>query len=332
MRIGGIAGMPVVLRNLGVDPAEVMAEVDVEPSLFDDPDNRIGFAARARLVAHCVARTGCPHLGLLIGQQGSLEDFGVVGLLAKYSPDVGAALGSLVRCFHLHTRGVTLRLTVHDEVATFSYAIDLPQIVATEQFGDGAVAIMFNVMRKFCGPGWTPSEVLLARRRPTDDRPYRRAFQAPLTFGAEHNALVFPARWLDHRLPASDPELERYLRRHIETLESRYESFPDQVRSVLRTALLTHRARADQVAALFSMHSRTLSRHLQACGTSYRDLLDEGRFEFARQMLENTALEVTQIAAALDYADASAFTRAFRRWSGTTPGRWRVARLSRPAR
>jgi AraC-like DNA-binding protein len=332
VRIGGVAGLPAVLRTLGADPTELLGELGIDLRLFDDPDNRIGFAARSRLLAHCVARTGCPHLGLLVGQQGGLEDLGLVGLLAKYSPDVGTALGSLVRHFHLHARGAALNLSVHDELVNFTYAVELPQTVATEQLGDGALASMLNVMRTLCGPGWTPSEVLLARRRPVDDRPYRRIFQAPLTFDARHNALLFSTRWLAHRLPVSDPGLERHLRKHIEGLESRYESFPDQVRSVLRTALLTRHAKADQVAALFSMHSRTLSRQLQACGTSYRDLLDEGRFEFARQMLENTALEVAQIAEALDYADASAFTRAFRRWSGTTPGQWRAERLSRPAR
>jgi AraC-like DNA-binding protein len=84
------------------------------------------------------------------------------------------------------------------------------------------------------------------------------------------------------------------------------------------------------VAALFSMHSRTLNRRLNAFGTSFRDLVDEVRFEIARQMLEDSSMDVTQIADMLDYADASAFTRAFRRWSGATPARWRAERGSRP--
>ena len=54
--------------------------------------------------------------------------------------------------------------------------------------------------------------------------------------------------------------------------------------------------------------------------------MDESRFEIARQMLEDSAMEVSQLAALLDYSNASAFTRAFRRWSGTTPARWRAAR------
>jgi AraC-like DNA-binding protein len=122
----------------------------------------------------------------------------------------------------------------------------------------------------------------------------------------------------------ADPDLQRLLQRHIDALDLRFgDDFPGQVRSVLRTALLTHRARSDQVAELFSMHSRTLRRRLNGFGTSYQELLDEGRFEIAMHMLQDTRHEVSQIAKALDYADASAFTRAFRRWSGTTPSQWR---------
>jgi len=110
-------------------------------------------------------------------------------------------------------------------------------------------------------------------------------------------------------------------------LDVRYgNDFPEQVKSVLRTALVTGDASADRVGALFSMHSRTLNRRLNAFGTGFRELVDEGRFAIARQMLEDSAMEVSQIAALLDYADASAFARAFRRWSGTTPTRWRATR------
>jgi AraC-like DNA-binding protein len=71
------------------------------------------------------------------------------------------------------------------------------------------------------------------------------------------------------------------------------------------------------------MHSRTLHRRLEAHGTNFRSLLDECRYEIARQMLEDTDADVGGIAGMLDYADTSAFARAFRRWSGTTPSRWR---------
>lgn len=72
------------------------------------------------------------------------------------------------------------------------------------------------------------------------------------------------------------------------------------------------------------MHGRTLHRRLAASGTNFRALVDECRYEIARQMLDDTDCDVSHVAYMLDYADTSAFARAFRRWSGTTPSLWRT--------
>lgn len=327
VRVGTILAIPEVLRRLGADPAKLLSEVGLELKLFDNPDNRISHAARGRLVSHCVAKTGCLHFGLLLGQQAGLHSVGLVGLLAKYSPDAGTALRSLVRFFHLHNRGVAVELAVDGDRATLSYGAWQMNVEAADQIGDGAVAAMLNIMRGLCGPDWAPVEARFAHRRPEDVEPYRRFFNAPLRFDAERYGLVFATRWLSRPLPDVDHELLRLLQQQIDALEARHgEDFPAQVRSVLRSALLTNAAGAGSVAALFSMHSRTLNRHLNAFGTSFRELVDESRFEIARQMLEDSAMDVSQIAGMLDYADASAFTRAFRRWSGTTPTQWRSER------
>ena len=325
MRIGGSLAIPAVLRSLGANPAKVLAEAGFDLKLFDDPDNLISYAARSHLIAHCAARTGCPHFGLLIGQQGGLHSLGLVGLLVKHSPDVGTALRSLVRYLHLHVSGAVPTLTVDGDSAMLGYEIYQTRVEATDQVGDGAVAVMFNIMRALCGPDWKPVEVQFAHRKPADIGPFRRFFRVPLVFDAEQNALVFAADWLNRRLPDTDPELRRLLQKQIDALDARHgDDFPEQVRSVLRTALVTGHGKADQIAALFSMHTRTLNRRLNAFGTGFQQLVDESCFEIARQMLEDSAMQVSQITALLGYADASAFTRAFRRWSGTTPARWRV--------
>jgi AraC-like DNA-binding protein len=331
VRIGGSLAIPAVLASLGANPAEVLAEAGFDLALFDDPDNLISFAARTHLANHCVARTGCRHFGLLVGQQLGLDSLGLVGLLVKYSPDVGTALRSLVRYMHLHVHGATTSLEMGDRNATLGYAIYQPQVEATDQIGAGAVAMLFNILRTLCGPDWKPVEIQFAHRKPENVAPFRRYFRAPLTFDAEQNAVVFAADWLKRSLPGADAGVHRLLQRQIDALEVRHgDDFPEQVRSVLRSALVTGQAKADQVAALFSMHARTLNRRLNAFGTGFRELVDEGRFEIARQMLEDSAMPVSQIAAMLDYADASAFTRAFRRWSGTTPARWRATPTQRP--
>jgi len=332
-RIGATMAIPEVLRDFGVDPDVVLDEIGADPSLFDDPENRISYAARGRLFSRCVARTGCLHFGLLIGQRTDLQGFGLIGLLARCCPDVGTALRSFVRFFHLHVRGAVVTLATDGDRAALSYSIYQSQAESVDQLGDGAVAIMLNIMRSLCGPDWKPDWVMFAHRKPEDIGPYRRCFDAPLHFNAEQNALVFPARWLGCSLSASDPELRRLLQKQIDDLESRHgDDLAGQVRGVLRTAVLAGQANADRIAALFSMHSRTLNRRLNVLGTNFQELVDECRYEVSRQLLALSDLDVAQVADALDYADASAFTRAFRRWSGDTPARWRTQSRARESR
>jgi AraC-like DNA-binding protein len=323
--VGAFAHIPEVLRDLGADPADVCAAAGFDLGLFDDPSSLVTFRAASHLFRVCTERTGCPHFGLLQGQKSGLDSLGLVGLVVKYSPDVGTALRGLVRYVYLHIRGAVTTLEESGKSAMFAYKIYAPGAEATDQIGDAALGTMFNIMVALCGPHWKPIEVRFEHRKPSELAPFHRFFQAPLRFDMTENALVFAASWLSRPLPAVEPELVRLLRDRMDTLERQHrDQFPEQVRCVLRTALLADHGSADQIATLLAMHSRTLHRRLAASGTNFRALVDECRYEIARQMLENTDADVCQIASLLNYADTSAFARAFRRWSGTTPTRWRT--------
>jgi hypothetical protein len=110
--VGPTLGLPEVLRHLGADPENTLSEVGLDLALFNEPTNQISYNARDRLLVHCVATTGCRHLGLLVGQRAGLQSLGLVGLFAKYSPDVGTALRNLVQWFHALSRGAVLTLKV----------------------------------------------------------------------------------------------------------------------------------------------------------------------------------------------------------------------------
>jgi hypothetical protein len=166
--VSGPAALPEVLRTLGSDPAAVLAEAGIDSTLFDDPENLIPLAGLGRLVQLCVVRTGCRHFGLLVGQQGGLHSLGLVGLLARLSPDVGTALRKLADCMHLHHGGTVTALAVDGDAATLSYDIDQRYDEGADQIGDGALATLFNILRTLCGPGWRPIEIRLAHRAPDD--------------------------------------------------------------------------------------------------------------------------------------------------------------------
>ena len=325
LRVGPLVEIPQMLRELGVDPAEIMADAGLDLNLFDDPENTIPFAALGRLLKWCATRTRCPHFGLLLGQKGGLFSLGLVGLLARHSPNVGSALRNLILHLHLHDRGAVPVLSIERDVAMLGYAIYQRGVEGANLIYDGAIAIALNTMRTLCGPTWLPTEVLFSHRRPSDIGPYRDLFRVPLRFDMEQTALVFPTKWLDHPLPGADPNLYRRIEQRIAALDNLDSGdLAGQLRRVLRSLLVTHQTSMTQVARIFSMHRRTLTRRLKTQGATFQALVDEIRHEIARQLLENTHMSISQIAATLDYSDASAFTRAFRRWSGRAPAAWRA--------
>jgi AraC-like DNA-binding protein len=333
VRLGATVGLVPVLQDLGFDPARLLAEAGTDISLFDNRENWVSFRARNHWVAHCVERTGCRHLGLLVGQRNNLHSLGLIGLLAKYSPDVESALRSLVHYFHLHAQGALPTFHAEGAAAMFGYETYVPDVEANDQIVDAGLATLFNVLQSLCGPDWNAVEVRFAHRKPENVQPFRRFFGAPLRFDDEQNVVVFHSSWLTHRLPEDDPNLRVLLLKHVESLETKVgHNLPEQVRSLLATALLTDHASAEQIAALLAMHSRTLHRRLSTWGTSFRKLVDESRFAIASQLLADTDTDVSHVATVLNYSDPSAFARAFRRWSGTSPAAWRQGQQARSRR
>ena len=82
-RVGLLAGIPGLLRELGTDPAEVAASAGLDPDGLDAIENRIPFVAMGRLLHSCAVKTGCQHFALLVGQRTRLSHLGLPGQLAR---------------------------------------------------------------------------------------------------------------------------------------------------------------------------------------------------------------------------------------------------------
>ena len=213
-------------------------------------------------------------------------------------------------------------LASRDGTALLTFATYQAESRSGTQILDAALGVTVNILRTLCGSGWNPSEVLVSR---ADQALYRRHFRAPVRFNQESASIVFPARDLDLRIVGADPMMRAMLEEKIQQLKGEQGSeFSDDIRRLLRTRLTSNHCSADDIAHLLTMHRRTLSRRLKGGGMGYRAITNEIRFEIARQLLQDTQVPLAQIAAALGYSEASAFTRAFRRWSGQTPTTWRT--------
>ncbi len=328
-RMAALLPLPGLLRELGQDPNRLIGEAGLDLALFQDAENTIPFVAMGRLMIHCAEVTQYPHLGLELGQRSGLETLGLLGKLAAAAPDLGSALRAIILYSHLHDRGAIPLLWERGDQAMVGYVIHWPDVPGTHQIYDGALAILFKVLTTLGGPDWRATEVALHPAPKRDLAPYRAFFRCPPRIGARHAAIAFPALCLTQPLEGADALAYVRILREIEAMEAlRGIGFRKRVERVLRRLLIAGDpvggASLEQMAALFSLHPRTLNRRLQAEGTSFRTLLDESRYRIARQLLRDTLLSVEDLAIALGYADATAFSRAFRRWSGTSPSCWRA--------
>ena len=128
----------------------------------------------------------------------------------------------------------------------------------------------------------------------------------------KHDAPIGDADGMDMPLPPQqDPS------RH------RSQLLTDEVQRLLRRKLIKDTCSIFEVADLYGVSRRTLSRHLKAEGRTFRQVRDEVLCELACTLLAETDLKLNQISEILNFSDPAAFTNAFRRWTGQAPSTWR---------
>jgi AraC-like DNA-binding protein len=332
VRIGPVAAVPEVLREFGVPPNGPFARAGVPLQAFRNPDTRIAFEALGRLLDESATATGCEHFGLRVGEHFELDGLGAIGYLMRNSATVGDALRALLLHLYLHDRGaVPILINLDASYLLLGYSIYRHGTPGTPQLYDVAIAIGYRVLKAICGPQWKAAHVQFSHGRPRDPRPFRRLFGPQVRFDAEVSGIAFAASWLDQTIPGADPQLRALVLQAIERARaSSTMRFADLVRAALHQMVLGGTASARNVALLFGIHERTLRKRLTAEGTGLQPLIDQTRFELAKQLLENTELPLAEIASALHFADAAVFSRAFRAWAKTSPREWR-ARCDRQA-
>ena len=319
-----VSPIPATLRQHGVDPAPLLQQVGLDEEAFDDPASRAPLDTVTRLLEACVHATALNHFALLIGRQFELPMLGVLGYMMKNEATVRAALRRLVLNLRLQDRSAIASLeNLSERLVGLAYAVCKPGVPAVWLADDTSIMIGWRIMKSMCGPTWRPTEVHLAHARPADPRPYRELFGAPVRFDVPLSMLVFERRWLDAPVLGADRVLLSVLDTMAATLPGLPARLSDRVRRVLRTGVMTGRDDAASVADLFSMSERTLRRRLADEDSTFHALVAESRLTVARQLLESSVMPVSEIAAALHYGDITAFSRAFRAWTGKPPSAWR---------
>jgi AraC-like DNA-binding protein len=225
-----------------------------------------------------------------------------------------------------YSSGATVYLSRFGPDVLFGYGIYDRTSPGSAQLYDCVLAFGCNFVRELTRGELEPMEVVFCHREPRDLAPYRRILKAPLRFNQPQAGIVLSGDLIDRPLPHSAREEGMEDPRSLSLpLGIRSLSASTRLRHVIRPQLLSGDASMVGAARALGQIPRTLRRHLAEEGMTFEAVRDDVRFVLARELLALTDLPIGEISASLVFSNQTAFVRAFRRWSGSTPSQWKAA-------
>ncbi len=322
-RIGPLADLPAVLEPYGVPVEEVFRGLDVGPDCLM-PDNFLPLSTILPILQRSAELTGCPHIGLTIGARCDHACLGRIGRLMACAPTLREALRDFVGWQIGNSRAAAVYLQRTDSGVIIGYGICDRHTAGAAHLYDLGLAVACNFIRALSGGLARPEAVLISHRAPADIAPYRQVLQAPLLFGQDQTGIILTRSSMDARNPGAHPGERRRALEDLQAPAARYEASA-RVRHALRAEIQFGDASLPAVAAKLGVHPRTLERQLAGEGSGFEALRDEVRQIVACELLDLTDLPIGDISITLGFATHSAFAHAFRRWTGTSPSRYRAS-------
>lgn len=319
---------PVVagMRAAGVDWQQALGEVGLTQDELRDEAHRVSHERVIRLWQRAVEVTGNPDFGLTVSAMIPPGQFGVVEYAFRKSASVLDGFERVCRYFRIH----------HD-VARWNLARDGGRVVLEHSLPgartlpraacDFVLCNFVRVCADATGKTIKPSEVWLDYAEPDDTGMLRERFGDNLRFDTGRRALVYTEDAAAAPLTTAEPQLCSILDAHARELLASLptiSSFGDRVREILSEQLNGGNPTAQETARSLKMSVRTLHRRLADEDTSHKQLLAELRRELATRYLRDRGIAISEVAFLLGFSEPSAFHRAFRRWTGTTPAEFRA--------
>lgn len=329
----GVKAMRAVLGAAttgGLDAHALARSHDLDPAALADPDARFPHAVWVALWDEVAARCGDPALPLHAAEKLAAGHWDVIDYVVGSSDTLGDAFRRFERHFPLISTGVRHHFRVGPRDARIvrepaAGAVDSP---AGAEFSFANIVLRF---RRMTARPWNPTRVAFVHAPAAPLEAYARVFGGPALFRQPANEIVLPREALALPMKEAAPELCAVLDRHAVLLVARLPdetaSLRDRLEHALALALRGRTPSLASVAKQLGVTERTLQRRLGEEDLSFRAVVERVREQLARRYLADPALGFGEVAFLVGFSDASAFYKAFRRWTGATPGEYREQAL-----
>jgi AraC-like DNA-binding protein len=317
----------------GADRDTLLRRSGLSEQDLSQQDNRVSVSSYIDLLQVAAELTGEPGITLQFGQAVRMQEISIVGLICEACEtaiDVGRQLNRYAALVldDGEEPATLMRGVMKDDGVWVEGPADIftnNPLIAEAEFA----RLVWNARVMFAGsPEFQslrfPRVVHFRHAEPSYRAEYERVFQAPVVFGSHWNAMQIDSEFLTLKQPPVNRYVFAVLSEHADALAESLRTSKTargRVESLLMPMLHTGEASMEVVAARLGVSRRTLYRRLKGEGTTFEEVLDELRHKLALDFLRGKKASVSETAYLVGFSDPAAFSRAFKRWTGTSPAR-----------
>lgn len=287
-------------------------------------EQRLSIDVHFAVWEHAMGAVADPAFPIAVATCMHIDDYETLGLACKTAPNLGAAVGRVARYLSIWTNAYECGSVDGDPARLIVQAQGAGP--GREAAAESAVAEVLHVMRAIAEGPVHPLRAHFRHTRVGAVDAHESFFACELRFGSGFDGLELSPETLEIPLALADDGLSRYLESQLEQLSATAAPAPlaDQVRRLVSDELPNGVPKIDQVARRLGVSRRSLQRELAPHG-GYASVVDQTRRRLSETLLVASRHTLGEIAFLVGFSEPSAFHRAFKRWSGTTPASFRRA-------
>ena len=309
-------------KQEGVEVDALLRKAGLTRQQIDDPRSRLSVKAQIQFLELAARTLGDDCLGFHLAQKFDLRIIGLLYYVLASSDTLDEALQRAARYSAIVNEGITLRFHEGKRVGLrFEYA-GVARHTDCHQIEFGMVTLV-RTCRQLTNRHLPASRVSFTHQRKKDIAEFTTFFGSDVTFGAPVDELAFSPSIRGMPIVGADPYLNNllveYCEEAISARASKSSSFGSNVENAVAPLLPHGKAQASTVARKLGVSRRTLARRLASEKLTFARVVQRLKSDLAKRHLADESLSISEIAWLLGYQDVSAFTHAFKRWTGKAP-------------